>query len=677
MERAVPSAVTESSLPWKPKPPAGRRFRLQSFLIGLWRFASVYPQLHAGAFGALGRDIRRALGLLFTEGPLKLIARLRFGTYARLIAETIHARPWNEILDRSSAFRLQSLCPKPLQFSLIVDARNASTDEARKCLESVRAQYWTGWEILLLVPDTHAHHYADLAGHDWLTVLVVRATSSSAEVWNTGLAGARGDWVGILPAQTELTPDALTWLLVSANRWPQVHCIYSDSVTLDRNGRCVSSQFKPDFSPEYLLASHFTGDLTVFSRTGLQPLGGLREEFGLASRYDLELRLVETFGADAVQHLQRAVCHRRGVSTHACIECRALETRAAEDFLFRRGVNGRVEPHPVAENVNRVVLIPDASPHVSIYIATRNAASLVQECVRSIRENTEYPNYDIVVIDNRSDEAELLDWLEVESNAGRLSVFDYDRPFNHSEMHNLAIQESESEFVVLINNDIEIISPDWLDQIVATAQSDATIASVGTLLLYPDGSAQHAGIVGGFRGVAGHYHRGLSVEEPGYNGRLHALQEVTACTGALLLLRRSAFVEVGGFDSRRLPTSFNDVDLGLRLRSAGYRCIYNPAVQAFHFESKSRRIDHVQEREFHQTLLADWAQQLERDPFHNENLSLFSDSFRLFRSNPPNVDDVAHELQSLQPQPQTRHEHTAQKTPVQLALALNAADDRD
>ena len=589
-------------------------------------------------------DALRAIRILLTQGPRQLISRLQVGTYAQAFAESLNAKPWLDTLDKGDARRLQTLCQTTAQFSLIIDARNAPAAETQRCLDSLFAQYWMSWDVILLVTASQDFDDTELADDNRVTVLPVEADASQADCWHAALPAAQGDWIGTLPVDATLTPDALTWLLLSVNRWPEARCLYTDSVGLDDRGRCVDSQFKPDFSPEHLLASHFTGDLTVFRREAIEATGGLRKESGQAARFDLELRFVDTFGRESVRHVDRAVCHRHSSMEPASPLTRQQQMDAVTESLSRRDISSRVESHPIAANVNHIELSPSTTPSVTIFIATRNAASLVKNCVQSIRERTSYTNYDIVVINNRSDEAELLDWLAEESDAGRLSVFDYDREFNYSEMHNFAIQHTRSEFVVMINNDIEITSDNWLEQLVATAELDSSIASVGALLLYPDRTAQHAGIMTGFRGMAGHYYRGLSTRKPGYNGRLHAIQELSACTAALLLLRRSAFVEVGEFDALRFPTSFNDVDLGLRLRRSGYRCIYNPAVQAIHFETRTRRINYVREKGYHADMRALWTAELQHDPFHNRNVSLFSDSFRLFRTNSPDVEAIAAEL---------------------------------
>ncbi len=208
-----------------------------------------------------------------------------------------------------------------------------------------------------------------------------------------------------------------------------------------------------------------------------------------------------------------------------------------------------------------------------------------------MRKFTEYPNYEIIIINNASDDPEFLKYLEIEQSENKVKVVHYDKPFNHSEMNNIAAASVNSEFVLFMNNDIEIISEKWLEQLVGAAQLDKSIAVVGGLLLYPNNLVQHGGIILGLGGTAGHSHKYTDNGLPGYLGRLHTLQEMSGITAALALIRRSSFTNVNGFDSSRYPTSYNDVDLCIRLRKNGFRCIYNPMVRAIHYETKTRAID--------------------------------------------------------------------------------------
>jgi len=644
---------------------AGMRVRLESCIRNSLSFLSMYCQLQSGLLSGFKRDFSRVAQILWREGMSGIRNRLRCSTAVAMFRETIGAKPWLEQWSYPDAQTLHQLCQHQPEFSLIVDVSDTSPRQLQACIDSIRGQYYQNWELILLVPGRRSDPQAgtdeacvseELLLDPRISALCHDGRTAMPNAWNLGIEAARGEWVSLLQANVRLTPDALTWLLVTCNRQPDAACLYSDSIQTDRQGRCIATQFRPDFSAEYQLASHFTGSLTVFERRHLMWLEGLRPEFGAAARYDLELRLFEDVGAAGFQHIPRALCQETATPGATASGEAEDRRRAVSEALNRRGICGLVEAMPEVDSAHRIRFTPHAFPRVTLFIATRNAVQLVKTCVDSIHQKTSYPNYNIVIINNASDEPELLSWLSEESQSGRLSVVEYDRPFNHSDMHNRVIKECDSEFAVLVNNDIEITSSGWLEQMVATAQADKTIAAVGGLLLYPDHTVQHAGVLIGYRGIAGHYHRGLNVQKSGYNGRLHCLQEVSACTGALLLLRREAFLDVGGFDAEHLPTSFNDVDLCLRLRRAGYRCIYNPAVQAIHFESKTRRVNPSEEGRYHQKLLTDWGMQLRHDPFHNPNLSLLSDSFRLLRNNTPDVTAVAKSILSAHANPMpTRH----------------------
>jgi GT2 family glycosyltransferase len=243
--------------------------------------------------------------------------------------------------------------------------------------------------------------------------------------------------------------------------------------------------------------------------------------------------------------------------------------------------------------------------------------------------NTNYPNYQIVVIDNQSDEPDLEVCLNELARRTPLITFRYDKPFNHSDMHNEVISQLDAELVVLVNNDVYDFSPEWLEQLVATTQLDDAIAGAGAKLYYPDGTIQHAGVVIGVAGLAGNVSAGSEGDDPGHLGRNWSLQACSGVTGALMILRRDAFLKVGGFDADRYPVSYNDVDLWIRLGEAGYRCLFNPEVSAFHEESKTRGVT-PEEEVYRQRLREDLEQRSYVDPYWN--LALFEDPHRRYRS---------------------------------------------
>jgi len=240
-----------------------------------------------------------------------------------------------------------------------------------------------------------------------------------------------------------------------------------------------------------------------------------------------------------------------------------------------------------------------------------------------------------VVIDNQSDDEAFFEFVVEEQSKGLIKVIKYDQPFNHSDMNNIAVKTTDSDFVVLMNNDVEIISDNWLEQLVATINIDTSIAAVGCLLLYPNGTVQHGGIILGLLGTAGHAFKYIPFELGGYAGRLHCLQEMSGVTAALLLVRRLAFEAVGGFNSERYANSYNDVDLCMRLKKHGFRCLYNPMVRAIHHESTTFLAPDI--FDYEKKLREDYSEILKNDPFYNPNLSLDNEQFHGFRPFPIEV----------------------------------------
>ena len=280
-----------------------------------------------------------------------------------------------------------------------------------------------------------------------------------------------------------------------------------------------------------------------------------------------------------------------------------------------------VDRHPDVADLHRIHLRPTRRPHVSVIVPTRNAATLVAACLGDLRSAAGYDAYDVTVIDHDSDEPALRALLDAEARAGRLTRFPWHGSFNFAAMNNAAVAATRGSMLVFINNDVDGFSPGWLGQLVATFELDPRIAAAGALLFYPDGDLQHAGIVLDPKRMCHHAHYGWPRGAVGYQGRIHALQEYSAVTAALMMVRRDAFESVGGFDER-FPDEYNDVDLCLRLRQAGYAIAYNPVVQATHWEGRTRRVKETGKGVFQ----ARWRDAFTRDPWSHPRFG--ADDFR-------------------------------------------------
>jgi GT2 family glycosyltransferase len=578
--------------------------------------------------------------------------------------DRFHAReiPYDSIRNQLSGLQSEYIlekCPfKPL-FSIVVPVYKVNQKWLEKCISSVVNQVYKNWEMILVDDASQQDDLRHLMNGWALRDNRIRCFYSEknagiAEATNIGIKKAHGQFIAFLDHDDELTPDALTWVVWALNKNPDALWLYSDEDMISTRGKCHDPHFKPDFSPEYLLSNMFTCHLSVYAAQMLAGAGGLRNGLDGSQDHDLALRLSEIIPAGKIIHISRVLYHWREVpgSTASGVTAKpkapAAGRKAVADALQRRGIRGKVTSYELCTTIYQIEFEPSEFPKVSVIIPTKNAVSLVKKCIDSVRKYTRYPNYEIVIIDNASDELELLNYIDRERSENRVKVVRYDKPFNHSEMNNIAVDSVDSEFVLFMNNDIEILTEQWLEQLVGAAQMDQSISVVGGLLLYPNKHVQHGGIVLGVYGTAGHAHKYIYNRLPGYLGRLHTLQEVSGITAAMALVRGSCFKQIGGFDAQRYPTLYNDVDLCIRLRQAGYRCIYNPMVKAIHYETKTRPVS-PEELFYKQRLGSDYAGTLKSDPFYSPNLSLNNEQFRGFREFPveeqiPELTNIAGEI---------------------------------
>lgn len=423
--------------------------------------------------------------------------------------------------------------------------------------------------------------------------------------------------VAICPATTRLCDDATLWIglaIASASGWKALYADHVDE-TLTGGGVTSIPHIKPDFSWLYLLARNFVEPFVVYDRDVLSAAVRCLLDAPAPQRsaaeicYAIALEALHGLDTTSVLHVRHPLA-MTGPSASPPLE------GVAAAALARRGITARVTAHPCDPTVHQFTFSRSSSPHVSIIIPTKNADGLVTTCISAARATAGYDAYDITVIDHDSDEPALLDYLGRESAAGRLSVLRYRGPFNYAAMNNAAVRGTQAPLVLFLNNDIDGFSSGWLDQLVATIELDPAIAAVGCRLHYPDGDVQHAGVVFTPRRHGFHGHAGLPHAALGYRGRIHSLQEYSAVTAAMMLVRRDAFEAVGGFDET-FPDDYNDVDLCLRLRRAGARIVYTPHVSAVHWESRTRTAKYTAKDVFE----ARWGDSFDRDPFYSPHFS--------------------------------------------------------
>lgn len=535
--------------------------------------------------------------------------------------------------------------PPPAQgplISVLVPVYNPELRWLQAMIDSVRRQTYANWELCL----------ADDASKDAAVPrLLAAAADEDARIkWtrrdknghisaatNSALALATGHYVAFLDQDDLLAPEALSEIVHALRAHPDARIIYSDEDKIDVRNRRYSPHFKSSWNPDLLLGQNYFCHLTAYETSLVRHLGGLRAGYEGAQDWDLALRAVTEVPADAIVHIPRILYHWRAVkgSTARTNDAKSYHLEAARralrDHLDRNRIHGEILP--VAGGHWRVRHpLPSPVPKVSIIIPTRNRLDLLRTCVESIFERTAYPDFEVLIVDNGSDEPATLAYLRELADTGRARILRDDGPFNYSALNNRAAHAAHGVVLALLNNDIEPINADWLNEMVSLALRPNT-GAVGALLLYPNDRIQHAGVVLGITGnpaepgVAGHAFLGKTCDDDGYFNRLRLTQNYSAVTAACLVVRRELFLEIGGFDEQNLPVAFNDVDLCLRLNEAGYRTTWTPAARLYHHESASRGGEDTPEKSRRAKaeiayMRRKWGPLLDNDPAYSPHLSL-------------------------------------------------------
>jgi GT2 family glycosyltransferase len=569
-------------------------------------------QLAAAARRGVDIFLRDGLGV-FASGLNYLWRLTRPGSIAisRGTAGETGERPyetWIRIFDEAPERdrarhleRLASLSRRPL-ISILIELASAEPPALDRLARGVAGQIYPSWELVLAAPTMlHAQIGSALAacGVDAGRLRIVGADANAAESLNARLAVSEGEYVLPLAHGALLRPHALLDFVMAAERVSSAELVYADEDRIDAIGQRSDWRFKPAWSPNVLDAWDYIGAPALMRRETLRSLGWRSD--AEVPQHDLLLRLTRHVDPRAIVHLAKLLVHLPAGAETA-------------------------PPHPPS----RGAATQDA--RVSLIIPTRDNAKVLETCIRSIRERTRYRNYDIIIIDNGSveDETSRL-FAELDSDPA-IRVLSRPEPFNFSRLNNSAAREATGDILGFINNDIEVTHGDWLDEMVALAlRPDA--GCVGAKLLYPDGRIQHAGIVIGLGGVAGHGHRFARADDPGYLHRLRCVQNVSAVTAACVLVRREVFEQVGGFDES-LTVAFNDVDFCLKVRAAGYLNLWTPFAELIHHESVSRGRDltPTKARRFgdeYATMQRRWGADLLNDPYYSPHLTYDREDFSL------------------------------------------------
>lgn len=523
--------------------------------------------------------------------------------------------------------------------SIVVPVYNVAPKYLSECINSVVDQYYPNWE-LCLYDDASTNIETIKCLNEWtnkderIKIKFGEVNKHIATASNEAIAMSSGEYIALLDNDDTLTPDALLEIVKVINQNPKVDFIYSDEDKIDENGEFCDPYFKPDYNPDLLLSNNYICHLSVIKKTLGDSVSWFRDGFDGAQDYDLFLRLVEK--SKFIYHIPKVLYHWRKVDGSTSKELNsksyALENgkKALESYIERNNINGSVE-HGIAEGSYRVKRDIFQKEEVAIIIPFCDKVDLLRNCVESVIEKTTYSNYSIYLINNNSKEDATFQFLDEIKEFPNITVFEYNFPFNYSEINNWAVSKIDSPYVLFLNNDIEVIAEEWLSSMVEHIQRD-DVGAVGAKLLYPDNTIQHAGVIVGIGGVAGHGHKNFSDKNHGYFYRANVISNFSACTGACMLTKKKLFDELGGFDEDNLGVAFNDIDYCLKLRAAGELVVYTPYAKLYHYESKSRGAENTKakQRRFEKEVLFmidKWHLDKYNDPFYNLNLTLIYENF--------------------------------------------------
>jgi glycosyltransferase involved in cell wall biosynthesis len=514
----------------------------------------------------------------------------------------------------------------------------------RECLRSVLDQIYTKWE-LCIVDDASSLPYVREITEEYEQmderVRAINRTSNGgiSAASNTALEMARGHYVVLLDHDDTLASNALLSVIEALQGNPRPRVLYSDEDKIDTEGRRYSPHFKGNWNPDLLYSQNYVSHLGVYETKLVRNIGGFREGFEGSQDHDLILRASANVNEREIYHIPLVLYHwrasPRSTAGRAGAKLYAWDAgvRALSSFFKARGRSVSVERGPVPFTYRAKWPVPQPDPLVSIIIPTRDNPKLLAACISSVLEKTTYSNFEIVIVNNNSQNEETLNYLAQIKENNRIRLLDYPGTFDFSAINNFAAIEAKGELLCLLNDDIEVIEPDWLTEMVSHA-CRPEIGCVGAKLVYPDGRVQHGGLICGICGIAGHAHKYFTKERSGYFSRLQVTQNISAVTAACLVLRRSVWERLGGMNSEDLKVAFNDVDLCLRIRCLGFRNVWTPYALLVHHESASRGPEQGLEKEerfFNEKnyMLEKWGGYLEKDPYYSPHLTREREDFSL------------------------------------------------
>ena len=530
---------------------------------------------------------------------------------------------------------------KNIKFSILVPLYNTPKKFLREMINSVLNQTYSDWQLCLAdgSDDDHLYvgEYVRSLGDARICYKKLDENKGISDNTNECIKMAIGDYIALFDHDDLLHPSAL-FEMAKAIEEKNADFVYTDEVTfVGKTSDITIYNYKPDYSPDTLRSYNYICHFTAFSKELLDKVGGFNREYDGSQDYDLILRLTEK--AQNIIHIPKPLyfwrSHKASVASDVSAKPYVVDSakRALSAHLERLGLVGTVGD-AVVPTTYKIQYDIIGEPLISIIIPNKDHTDDLEKCLNSVYTKSTYKNFEVIVVENNSTETETFEYYENAKNKyNNFRVITWESGFNYSAINNFAVKQAKGEYVLLLNNDIEVITPDWIEQMLMFAQR-YDVGAVGSKLYYDDDTIQHAGVIVGLGGVAGHSHKYFNRENPGYMARAVIAQNLSACTAACLLVKKSVYDQVGGLDEE-YAVAFNDVDFCMSIRKAGYLIVFTPFSEFYHYESKSRGDENTPEKRarFNSEVFRfqdKWGAELKKgDPYYNPNLTLDDENFAL------------------------------------------------
>lgn len=522
---------------------------------------------------------------------------------------------------------------KPL-ISIVIPLYCTPLPYLKELLESVRRQSYENWQLCLAdgSPDDKVKEFIE-KHYGREKRIVYRKLEENGGIsanTNEAVALAAGEYLMLCDHDDTLEPDAL-YEIVKAINDTSADVLYTDEDKVSMDGRhYFDPNFKPDFNLFRLRENNYICHIFVVKKSLTDETGLLRSEFDGAQDFDFILRCCEK--AQKIMHIPKVLyhwrCHMDSTAADPSSKAYAYEAgrKAVREHYQRLGIDAKVEMTERPGWYRSHVKV-QGNPLISVIIPNKDHTDDLELCLFSMTRKSTYRNYEILIVENNSEKEETFEYYrKLPDRYPKARVLTWEKEFNYSAINNFAAKEAKGEYLLFLNNDVEILTPDWMEEMLQNCQQE-NVAAVGAKLYYPDDTIQHAGVVLGLGGIAGHIMCRASKEDPGYFGRMISVQEISAVTAACMMVKKSDFDAVGGLDET-FQVAFNDIDLCMKFRAAGKKIIFTPYAELYHYESKSRGLEDTPEKQFRfdkevKRFQEKWAQQLEMgDPYYSPNLSV-------------------------------------------------------